>query len=470
MVEIHEINESGYAGVLPNGNIVSRLEYPEAYPVQKSSAFGIPKPKKIKEEITSDYVCFNCGSYFLTQEQTKTENFFTFHEGQCGVCGANKSIAHIRNYNYLNHFKYKPKKTIKMIVNQTIYKKDSSGKVRYLTISAEGSTVVQTSGVVGTSNPVQNISQCEAKNVGKANATTPEEQAVLEAKSKLDEKIRLGYFYTIEEAQRLGGSNFLLPMLAKDYKKEAKKVKFPCYVQPKLDGMRSLYDGGFISRTGKAIDTLGHIVLPDTQGFVIDGELYAHGISFQENMKLIKKYRKGETEQVKYHVYDLVSDLPFSERTSILLGLFQDSTEVEVVPTYIINNEEELIKCHEEFINQGYEGTMIRHSEEGYQVNKRSSQLLKYKDFLDKTYVVVDVIPSESRPEQGIVVCLLDNMMGPRITFNCGMKFSHDAREEILRNKHMYIGQIAEVRFFEFTDGGLPRFPICVGFRSTFEK
>ena len=50
------------------------------------------------------------------------------------------------------------------------------------------------------------------------------------------------------------------------------------------------------------------------------------------------------------------------------------------------------------------------------------------------------------------------------------MKFSHEAREEILRNKHMYIGQMAEIRFFEFTDSGLPRFPICYGFRSTFEK
>ena len=189
---------------------------------------------------------------------------------------------------------------------KTIYKKDSSGKIRFLEISAKEGTVIQTSGVVGTDNPVTNISQCEPKNVGKVNSTTAEEQAVLEANSKLLEKMRLGYFETMEEAEAKGGSSFLLPMLAKDYKKEAKKVKFPCYVQPKLDGMRSLHDNGFISRTGKAVDTLGHIVIPDTQGLVLDGELYAHGISFQENMKLIKKYRKGQTEQVKYHVYDLL--------------------------------------------------------------------------------------------------------------------------------------------------------------------
>ena len=51
-------------------------------------------------------------------------------------------------------------------------------------------------------------------------------------------------------------------------------------------------------------------------------------------------------------------------------------------------------------------------------------------------------------------------------TFGCGMKFSHEAREEILANKEQYIGMMAEVRFFEYTDDGLPRFPVCVGFRN----
>jgi hypothetical protein len=35
----------------------------------------------------------------------------------------------------------------------------------------------------------------------------------------------------------------------------------------------------------------------------------------------------------------------------------------------------------------------------------------------------------------------------------------------MLAMKGEYIGQTAEVRFFEYTDGGIPRFPVCVGFR-----
>lgn len=344
-----------------------------------------------------------------------------------------------------------------------IYKKDSSGKIRYLEISNEGHFVVQESGVVGTNSPVINRSACEAKNVGKSNATTPESQAYIEAQAKLTEKMRLGYFNSIEEAQEKGGKDFLLPMLAKDFKKEVKKVTYPCYVQPKLDGMRSLgsEDDGFMSRTGKAIDTLGHIVLVGLKDYVLDGELYAHGISFQENMKLIKKYRPNLTEQIKYHVYDVVMDAPFKERYKTLISIASDLPDVHIVETHLITSQEQLIRFHQQFIAAGYEGTMVRHSEEGYAVNKRSSQLLKYKDFLDEVYTVNEVWPSKSRPEQGVVECVTSK----GIPFTCGMKFSHAEREEILANKENYIGKMAEIRFFEYTDVGLPRFPVCVGFR-----
>lgn len=346
-----------------------------------------------------------------------------------------------------------------------IYKKDSSGKIRYLEIRNEGGCVVQESGVVGTDNPVVNVSTCEAKNIGKSNATTPEEQALLESIAKITEKMRLGYFDTIEEAQQKGGKDFLLPMLAKDFKKEKGKIKFPCFVQPKLDGMRALGSAeNLISRTGKVIDTLSHIDLSDLEDVILDGELYAHGISFQENMKLIKKYRPGATEQVKYHVYDIVMDAPFSTRTAILLNTVLEiySEKLEIVPSYKVFDFGDIDRFHQQFIAAGYEGTIIRHSDEGYQVNKRSSQLLKYKDFLDEVYEIVDVVPSESRPEQGVIVCLCKKT---NQTFNTGMKFSHEQRENILRNKGEYIGEMAEIRFFEYTDGGLPRFPICYGFR-----
>lgn len=48
LVEIYEINQSGYAGVLSNGNIVDRRKHPEAIPVQENQLLGISKPKKLE--------------------------------------------------------------------------------------------------------------------------------------------------------------------------------------------------------------------------------------------------------------------------------------------------------------------------------------------------------------------------------------------------------------------------------------
>ena len=349
--------------------------------------------------------------------------------------------------------------------SKKIYKLDSKGKVRVLHVYTKGSDVIQNSGVHGSENMVNHIHTCEGKNIGKSNETTPDQQAILEATSKIENKMSTGYFTTIEEAKN---NIVILPMLAKDYKKESHKIKFPCVVQPKLDGMRALYNkkSGFISRKGKSIDTMKHIEdgLPNVSQQLndnyLDGELYVHGESFQENMRLIKKDRGEETEKVKFCVYDIVLDIPFIERFKILKSLASYLDAVELVKTYVVADEKALKRLHGEFISQGYEGTIVRHSDAGYAINKRDSQLLKYKDFIDISCNVIDILPSDKNPEQGVVHC--ENDKG---TFGCGMKFSHKEREDILANKDKYIGQTAEIRFFEYSEDGIPRFPVCHGFR-----
>ena len=352
---------------------------------------------------------------------------------------------------------------LKEIMNKTIYKLDSKGKLRYLTISTKDNLVVQTSGLQDSPNAVTHESECIGKNIGKSNETTPQEQAILEAKAKIKAKLEEGYYESIEEAK---DGVLVLPMLAKEFKAEEDKVTYPLYVQPKLDGMRCLKSGStLISRKNKEIDTMSHVanefkVLADT----LDGELYAHGLSFQDNMKLIKKYRKNESEKVKYHIYDIVlPNLKFSERYSLLKAIFASEKPVhsELVPTFLIRNKQELLEKHKQFLSEGYEGTIVRWGNSGYEINKRSGSLLKFKDFQDLACEIVNVEPSEKRPSHGIFICKVSDGR----TFGTGMKFSFEEREEILANKKDYIGKTAEIRFFEYTDDGLPRFPVCVGIR-----
>lgn len=353
-----------------------------------------------------------------------------------------------------------------MEVNKTLYKKDTSGKIRILTISTSNGLLIQESGVLGGKTVVHD-SISKPKNVGRANETTSAEQARLEAESKLKKKLDEGYFETQKEAEN---TEVILPMLAKDFDKEKHKIQYPCFIQPKLDGMRALGNKGKLtSRGGKDIVTLKHIENAiENTGLILDGELYAHGLSFQENMKIIKKYRKGRTEKVKYHVYDMVSDENFFKRLWMLNHRVKDIPEIEVVPTYMLNNEAEVKEWHDKFVMQGYEGAIVRWGNDPYKVKGRSSSLLKVKQFIDLALPVLDVVPNDRDPEQGSFIFEWEGATGHPLGENIigsGMSFSHEERKEMLTNKEDYIGKTAEVRFFEYSDTGVPRFPVSVGLR-----
>ena len=359
-----------------------------------------------------------------------------------------------------------------METSKTLYKKDTSGKIRFLIVETFIGTLVQTSGVVGTSSPVTAEKFCPGKNTGKANETSADEQAKKQAEAVIKDKISKGYFFTPEEANT---ENVVLPMLAKDYKKEAHKInwdKDDVFVQPKFDGMRCLAfikKGGqvtLMSRTGKKIDNMEHIereLAFLNKDVILDGELYIHGENFQNNMRYIKKYQKGLTEKVCYHVYDTVSDFSFSgrhEEVKEMVGPDKRFSYIKTVETEQVYSESEIKAYQVSFTSKLYEGTMVRIAKSSYDVNKRSSELLKYKDFIDLALPILDITPNEYSITQGTPHFELD---GKR--FKAGMKYSHADREEMLANKQNYIGKVAEIRFFEYMEAGTPRFPVMVGIR-----
>ena len=342
-----------------------------------------------------------------------------------------------------------------------LYKKDSKGKIRSWEISTTGPELIEKYGLID-GKKAESRKFCKSKNKGRSNETTPEEQAVSEMQSKINKKLDEGYFVDLEEAK---DNKVILPMLAKSWDKEKRKVKFPCLAQPKLDGMRALWvDGKLISRKGKVIENMNHIV-EALQGIdeILDGELYVHGENFQTNMKYIKKYREGKSERIKFCVYDMVNENMFyEERKDSLNHILShlSSPYLEEVITLTCPSLEHLKTIHTNNIGFGYEGTMIRWGNEGYKIDGRSSHLLKYKDFIDVTAKIIDVIPQNARPTHGMFVC--ENEMG---VFKATPKMSHEEREELLTNKEDWIDQTAEIRYFEESEDGLPRFPICVGVR-----
>lgn len=353
----------------------------------------------------------------------------------------------------------------------TLYKKDSKGNIRELNYWVEGADFCQSSGILD-GKLVENKKTCKGKNIGKTNETTPEEQAVLEMNSKIREKLQEDYFKTIAEAENI---EVILPMLAKSYKDHSSKIDWTdTFVQPKLDGMRCLAiikEGNvqLFSRDGINLQekhgSLQHIISELETRFVdktitLDGELYIHGTTFQEVMKKIKKYREGDSELVQYHIYDQVSDKKFYTRKRELeLHLFGSNVLIDV-RTISIDKIKYIKQYHEEFLSQGYEGTMVRWGTEGYKVNGRSEHLLKYKDFHDLDAKIIDIVPAENRPEWGLVVCEYNGKQ-----FRATPKMPHEDKIQMLKDKNNYIGETAIITYFEFTDDGIPRFPIYKGIR-----
>ena len=358
--------------------------------------------------------------------------------------------------------------------NKTIYKKDTKGKFRLLRVTTNNGELLQESGIIdGAITPHKSLSK--GKNIGKANETTPAEQAVLEAASIIKKKLDKGYFETIEEAKN---EVVIMPMLAHTFSDHKDKVEFPAFAQPKLDGMRCLAhiiieprEVNLISRGGKNLNkNFPHIVnelsnIKFHKDLILDGELYAHGDDFQRNMELCKKYRPGETEAVKFNVYDIVWDKGYTWRHDIILEILQDNNfeHIHKVDTYEINNEEDLKEVHTQVVEEGYEGTMVRWGNAGYKPNGKSNNLLKYKDFIDIALPIKDVVPNEKNPLHGTPIFHWPGAKNDE--FNAGTRLTHEMREDLLKNKAEYIGQTAELRFPEYYNTGVPRFPVMVGIR-----
>ncbi len=369
-----------------------------------------------------------------------------------------------------------------MSFSKIIYKKDTKGKIRFLIISTNADSLNQESGVLGTSNPVRHSKVCTPKNVGKANETTGEEQAEAQAAALYKKKLREGYFDTEHEAETI---EVIKPMLAKDYFKEKHKLKGKrIATQAKLDGVRCVikYDDTTKTATAKTrenvdILTIDHVLrevvsmLYGKGDLMLDGELYNHGNTFQENTKLVKNdYTKAEPGgEIEYCVYDIVDKtgkLTFEQRSTQLWELFDTPYEFlsPVITNYVDadteNRDEVLTMLFTTLVGWGYEGLMVRVADSKYKVNGRSSDLLKYKEFIDIALPIVKITPDTARPTHGTVWVEYKGKEQ-----KTGSKISFDDRAELLRNADDYIGKTAEIRYFEETDEEYMRFAYFHGVR-----
>jgi DNA ligase-1 len=366
----------------------------------------------------------------------------------------------------------------------TLYKKNNRGSIQEWTISwgrnYEGHGVIHTryGQLDGAMQEASDVIS-EGKNVGKKNETSPVMQAKFEAESKWEKQKKKGYVEKLEDATDgvvdeiiEGGTE---PMLAQSFDKHGHKILFPCFAQPKLDGIRciAMINRGQVSlwtRTRKRITSMPHIeaslskMFPDST-INLDGELYNHDYK-KDFEKIASAVRKENPEPghevVQYHIYDMVdATLDFNARFFKAKKLCRvNSLNVRFVETSEVANSIVAAEFTDSMIAQGFEGAMLRNKLGVYE-SKRSYNLQKVKRFDDGEFRIVGITEGRGklRGHVGAFICLTED----GTEFEAKLE-GHLSQLKAYFDRHeLWEGKKLTVRYQGFTNkNNVPRFPVGV--------
>ena len=366
---------------------------------------------------------------------------------------------------------------------EQLYSIDKNNKIVIWNIkvinSGTHSQIITSHGQLGGKVIEHSVTVNKGKNIGKKNETTHFEQAVAEAQSKWQKKVDKGCTTTMPTTMPSDGSvsssNVLFPMLAQDFKKHMHKLSFPCFIQPKLDGYRMIWNpsnGSATTRSGKPYSNTNTQLFEELKkiqsDFPLDGELYLHDPNFKfEQFGVLRKTKNLSNadlqtlNRIQYHVYDVIDEKSsFHHRLNYLRSLnLQNSVKIKFVPTFVCNNLNDINTFHQQFCADGYEGSILRNASGMYKCKYRSYDLLKKKDFDDDEFVITGFTfeKDTSGQNEPLVVWICKTSDGK--SFNVRPKGTEFERKTLFKNADKYIGQKLWVKFFGYTEGNVPRFP-----------
>lgn len=354
------------------------------------------------------------------------------------------------------------------------------------------------------------------KNIGKKNETTVVEQALKNATSKYEKKIKDGSVDNIDliksidvnESDKLNYFKKYKLMAAKNYNtgKNSEKIKYPAIAQIKYDGARMccklanstldlLKDKKLnnddlefnkikeINTDKLEIDTYSRaltefpakqnlnselqILFKKFPDYYFDGEYYVHGCSLQHILSLVKNPLKGDNLQ--YFIFDCFNNLtdPASIRILKKLEIVRKFTidnkfkYVKVVPVWTIPNKEDLIKLYEKKVNEGYEGLMVKNLDGIYELSlsreKRSFNMQKLKPHFDSEYPVIGFKEGVGK-NKGMIIFILK---AKSKEFSAIPKTTDEIKKKLFMQAKKYpdlfIGKQGTVLYDALSDDNVPQ-------------
>jgi len=247
---------------------------------------------------------------------------------------------------------------------------------------------------------------------------------------------------------------------------------------PKLNGLRCMYipGQGFYSRDGKRWNdaVLNHII-PPTTDYILDGELYCHGMSLQKiNAAVcVNRIEPGENANwIKFFAFDLVEP-KFNALTRMLLleKIINDHREeiemLTMVEWEICKTRIELDACYTDYLAKQFEGQMLKSVFGSYMPQgtkeRRTMNLQKRKPFIPDEFLCVGrVISTEGKCAGKLGALEFITYKGVR--FEVGTGFTDEEREEYIAPDYDFRRK-ATIKYLNLTDDGRPFNASFVGWR-----
>jgi DNA ligase-1 len=373
----------------------------------------------------------------------------------------------------------------------TLYAETELGSLLEWNIVVEGNTYYTIAGHTNGRKVRSKPTICEGKNIGKANATSAEEQAIAEAEAKWKKKLKRGGYW--EDPKDVNKAlSFIEPMLAYPLnskktdkvtkkvvvKDRTNKIEWPAMLDRKYNGMRQVTCiTGPYSRRGEPIVSAPHVyealdsLFKKYPKLVLDGELYNHDYRHKLNeltsivrttVHVTPELLEESKQIVRYYVYDgygfdnVTENTGCEERRKALTRLLKDIPYVVVVPYYMVKNIAEAKDKYQEFVEDGYEGAIIRNAKAPYQ-HKRTDDLIKLKPFEDLEAEIVDITDPGSGNWGGtgkIITFRLNNGK----TFNGTFKGCFEDGVQLLKEKNKWIGRKVTIVHNGWTGLGTPNY------------
>lgn len=400
--------------------------------------------------------------------------------------------------------------------SKTLISKDSKGKIRVVEIFYEGDETTRIYTIYRYTGQFEGKLTTQPKIIvdkGKATRNI-HEQVELQFNALVKGYKDKGYIeleneidnYNSEELYKLlgesptGSNGVVKPMLAKQADKVTKTTIFnkTWIASRKIDGLRCIIylgDDGKLHTSSRGatnydsamFEILTHPALiklfKNNKGLMLDGECYHHGYTLQQINSIARTQKVSkDLEVLQFYWYDIVDlNNPFKSRLAKMKSIAEELKEygseiswepdrvfkenelrIQFVPQVEVSGWDNMMKLHNEYVSEGWEGLVIRDPERPYKPNGRTNDMIKIKVYKDDCFKVVGKEAGLRGSEDMVFIMEMPDGR----TFKAKPFGDREQKEEYWINfDKKYKGHIGECKFFYYSDDGIPLQPAFKAFR-----